>query len=128
MKNNLFSYIIVILSSMLTTTSFASVEFAAMPCTFNSAGEVTNTSGHPNSGSFNICDIPAEEIKIKVYKMAMCTTEPILNDSNEPDLSSCQVLYTNSSGYDVTVSASGGLTLPDLVRPSNGSYGYFLFV
>jgi hypothetical protein len=127
-KKNLFSCVIFASSILLPSISFASVEFAAMPCTFNSLGEVTNTSGHPASGSFNICDIPAEQIKIKVYKMAMCTAEPLFNDSNEPDLSACQTLYSSSSGYDVTVSASGGLILPDLIRPSNGSYGYFLFV
>lgn len=128
MKKVLFSYIIFACSVVLPLTSHSSVEFAAMPCTFNSSGEVTNTSGHPASGLFNICDIPAEQIKIKVYKMAMCTTEPLFNDSNEPNLSACQILYINSNGYDVTVSASGGLVLPDLVRPANGSYGYFLFV
>ena len=64
---------------------------------------------------------------IKVYKMALCTADPIAGST--VDLSSCQITYDNSGGQDADLYGAGGSSTVDLsslgsTRPANGSYGY----
>jgi hypothetical protein len=122
-----FGVCALILSS-LSIQAQTLVDFEPIPCTFNSSGEVTNTRGHESSEPYSVCDVPAEEIKLKVFIMGLCRTRPIFSDVSVPNLSDCEILYDNPDGYDVAVTSSGGLSLPNLNRPANGSYGYFLFV
>lgn len=103
------------------------VDFEPIPCTFVN-GEVTNTRGHEDSEPYSVCDVPADEIKLKVYMMGLCKSEPVFSDLNVPDLSSCEIMFDSQDGYNVAVTVSGGLSLPNLSRPANGSYSYFLFI
>lgn len=121
----LISFFLTITSSLVIAQP---VDYEPIPCDFNANGEVTNTRGHPDSSPFSVCDVPAEQITLKVFTMGLCTTQPTFSYANLPDLTSCQILYNNPTGLDVAVTESSGLNLPQLIRPNNGSYGYFFFV
>ena len=97
----------------------------------------------PPSGSVSSADLAAQfpstlpagsacrstpsRYEIKVYKMALCTADPIAGAT--VDLSSCQITYDNPAGQTADLYGAGGSSTVDLsslgsTRPANGSYGY----
>lgn len=85
-------------------------------CTYVN-GEVTDTG---------TCKIPAEKLVIKMYKLGVCTSLPSApTTSAAPDFSSCQTIFENTSGSDVTINGEVGSGLTGtFTRPLNGTYSY----
>lgn len=62
--------------------------------------------------------------QITVYEAGICSTTPTSPTATTAlDVSSCQVVFTNSAGSTITVSAtSGGALSGTFTRPANGTY------
>jgi hypothetical protein len=105
--------------------ALAAPVISAIPC-HTSAGLITDTVGF--SGNENLCDFQAEQLKLKVYKVAMCTQAPSFDTAIQPNFSSCSFIYNNDTYSEITVSASTGFNLSGLTKPAAGTYKYILLV
>jgi hypothetical protein len=114
--------IIFILLSIVTFDLHAA--WSPEPCALDGNGLVTNVGGE--NGGF-ACDVKAEEVKLKLYKLALCTQRPRYSATVAPDLSSCKFIVDNSSPTDIVVSQTSGFNLTNVPEPPSGTYPY-LFV
>ena len=110
---------------LLSSINALAVPFTDIPCSAP-AGLITNTVGF--SVSDNLCDFQAEQLKLKVYKIAVCTQAPSFDTAIQPDFSSCSFIYNNDTYSEITVSASTGFNLSGLTKPAAGTYPYILLV
>ena len=119
-----------ILSTCLLLSSInaqADNAFSEIPCTLNDAGLITNVRGF-GSGIENLCDFKAAELKLKVYKVALCSQNIIFSDSTQPNLSSCSYIYNSDTSSEVTVNTNAAFNLDKLTKPATGTYPYILLV
>lgn len=113
---------------MLFSANTLAANYTQIGCSLDSNGLITNTRGY-GSGSEELCDFQANSVKLNVYKFALCTQEPIFNQSSAPtNLSSCTFIYDSASPTLVTVSNSSGLNISDVTQPAAGTYPYALVV
>ena len=117
--------IILPLCLLLTSVISQAVPFSDIPCNAP-AGLIENTIGHDSLD--NLCDFQAEQLKLKVYKVAMCTQAPSFDTAIQPNFSSCSFIYNNDTYSEITVSASTGFNLSGLTKPAAGTYKYILLV
>jgi hypothetical protein len=101
--------------------------FSEIPCTLNDAGLITNVRGF-GSGDENLCDFKAAELKLKVYKVALCNQNIIFSNSAQPNLSSCSYIFNSDSASEITVNTNAAFNLDKLTKPATGTYPYILLV
>jgi hypothetical protein len=112
---------------LLSSINALAVPFTDIPCDVDvPSGLITNTIGYDVSD--NLCDFKAEQLKLKVYKIALCTQAPSFSRLNQPDFSSCSFIYNNDTYSEITVSASTGFNLSGLTKPAAGTYRHILLV
>lgn len=119
-----------ILSTCLLLSSInaqADNAFSEIPCTLNDAGLITNVRGFGSSGE-NLCDFKAAELKLKVYKVALCSQNIIFSNSTQPNLSSCSYIYNSDTSSEITVNTNAAFNLDKLTKPATGTYPYILLV
>ena len=117
--------IILPLCLLLTSVTSQAVPFSDIPCNAP-AGLIENTIGHDSLD--NLCDFQAEQLKLKVYKIAVCTQAPSFSRVNQPDFSTCSFIYNNDTYSEITVSANAGFNLSGLTKPAPGTYRHILLV
>ena len=117
--------IILPLCLLLTSVISQAVPFSDIPCNAP-AGLIENTIGHDSLD--NLCDFQAEQLKLKVYKIAVCTQAPSFSRVNQPDFSTCSFIYNNDTYSEITVSANAGFNLSGLTKPAPGTYRHILLV
>ena len=71
---------------LLSSINALAVPFTDIPCSAP-AGLITNTVGF--SVSDNLCDFQAEQLKLKVYKIAVCTQAPQPGEYSVPFTCPC---------------------------------------
>jgi hypothetical protein len=81
-------------------------------------------SGNPYSDTG--CLATTDSYTLTVYEIGVCTSQPVgPTSSAAPDTSSCQVIFSNSSGSTTTLSGNSGTSLSgDFYLPTNGTYTY----
>jgi hypothetical protein len=117
--------IILPLCLLLTSVTSQAVPFSSIPCSAP-AGLIENTIGYDSLD--NLCDFQAEQLKLKVYKIAVCTQAPSFSRVNQPDFSTCSFIYNNDTYSEITVSANAGFNLSGLTKPAPGTYRHILLV
>jgi hypothetical protein len=123
----MYKYLSFFIFMFISASSFAA-NYTQIPCTLDSNSLITNTRGH-GTGTDELCDFQANSVKLNVYKFALCTQEPIFNESNTAtNLSSCTYIYDSASPTLVTVSNSSGLNISDVTQPAAGTYPYALVI
>jgi predicted secreted protein len=100
--------------------------FSEIPCTLNDAGLITNDRGF-NDGADNLCDFKAAELKLKVYKVALCSQNIVFSGS-APDLSTCSYIFNSDTSSEITVNTNAAFNLDKLTKPATGTYPYILLV
>ncbi|MET0013228.1 MAG: hypothetical protein ABW082_06075 [Sedimenticola sp.] len=76
------------------------------------------------SGSY--CQGEPDYYSIKIYEMGLCPSAPTPpTTSSTMDLTGCEVVFTNASGFDVVVNKGTSSALSGTTtKPSNGTYNY----
>jgi hypothetical protein len=128
----MYKYLSLFIFIFISASSFAAnsnVNYEPIPCTVDN-GLITNTRGFGNDPNPEpLCDFQANSVKLNVYKFALCTQEPIFNQSSTPtNLSSCTYIYDSATPTLVTVSNSSGLNISDVTQPAAGTYPYALVI
>ena len=86
------------------------------------ADGVITFTGNQNDAD---CAFAPDEYKIRIYKMALCTTAPTRPTTTDTyDVSSCVDVIDSPDGQEVNLAAGSEMTLTDVTRPANGSYSY----
>ena len=76
-------------------------------------------------GAIGDCAFAPDEYRVKIYKLALCTTAPTRPTTTDTyDVSSCVDVINSPDGQDVNLAAGSEMTLSDVTRPANGSYSY----
>lgn len=99
--------------------------FSAIPCTLN-GDLITNTIGY--SADDNLCDFRATELKLDVYKIALCTQGPAFSNLTQPDFSSCSFIYNSETSSEIAVNANSSFNLDKLTKPAPGIYPHILLI
>jgi hypothetical protein len=123
----MYKYLSFFIFMFITASSFAA-NYTQIPCTLDSNGLIVDVEGYDN-GAEPLCDFQANSVKLNVYKFALCTQEPIFNNTSAPtNLSSCTYIYDSATPTLVTVSNSSGLNISDVTQPAAGTYPYALVI
>ena len=108
MKNLNLMKILTILSAALLLQTFTASSAHAQ------ASACTTTSG---SSSGAECTLDVKSFRLKVYEFSLCT-----GFATVADRSLCTTLYSNSAGYDLTLSKTASLPLGGDVSLTAGTY------
>lgn len=130
MKNYIFAF-----SILLSANVFAqALDYEDMPCTVDGQGRITSTAGitvpdpEDQTNFITGCTFPADQHKITLYKIGLCTAPPTFTYNSPQNFSMCTIIFDDVNGREITVSKNIGPNIPNLSRPNNGSYTHFLFV
>jgi hypothetical protein len=105
------------LFSLIGSIGFAHNSFAQTACQ-TSNGAVTDTNQN--------CWAQPQSLKTTIFKIGLCTAQPTAPTSSTPiDLSSCQTVFLNSSGSEISIVKGVATTLSGTItKPAVGSYTY----
>lgn len=109
MKRNLFKLICLGFSAFVSTSTFA----ADCP------------SGNIATSSALTCTKAADSFGVTLYEIGLCSSTPTVPATGAAySTSNCQVIYTNSSGAQVSAGATQTLTGGTSQIPQAGTYNY----
>ena len=77
----------------------------------------------PNSGDQLHCTVSPTSQEFRVYEISFCTQEPDVGDT-----STCEQVFTSSSGTDVEITSSSSTNVASNVSISTGEYTYAVIV
>lgn len=118
---SIFVFFLVIL--LLKSESSKAADYAdCSPNYVNASGEI-NLGGVP-APSAGVCMTEATSYQITIYKVYLCTSAPTVPTVVSPiNISSCSVIFENSSGSTITVSTNGSTSLSgSITKPPAGNY------
>ena len=111
------------LSSALSITSLI---FA--PQVFAGPGESAGNTGNDCNTSSGSCPITPTKFSTKIYKVALCTSNPMAdNASLDWDSNGCVTVFNNTDGQetgDIFSETGATLNAADITVPSAGTYEY----
>jgi hypothetical protein len=97
-----------------------------IPLTFSSANEPTCTLVNGAITDTATCRTQSDKLTVKIYEIGLCTAQPTAPTATAAaDLTSCQTIFSNTSGSQVTVTGttSSGFS-GTFARPPNNTYTY----
>jgi hypothetical protein len=97
-----------------------------IPLTYSVANEPTCTVVNGAITDSATCRTQADKLTVKIYEIGLCTAQPTAPTTTAAaDLTSCQKIFSNTSGSQVTVTGttSSGFS-GTFTRPPNGTYTY----
>jgi hypothetical protein len=119
-----------ILMLCMSGVASAQLKFGEMKCA-TAGGKILDSAGYSltvEGERYKTCTFAAENIAIKIYKIGLCKSRPILSYDETADLSMCSFIYENENGAETVLTQGAPLMLSNLKRPVNGVYPYFLFL
>lgn len=107
----------IVLFFLVGSIGYAQHSFAQSACQMSN-GAVTDTNQN--------CWAQPQSLKTTIFKIGLCTAQPTAPTSSAPiDLSSCQTVFQNNAGSEISVVKGVSTTLSGTItKPPVGSYTY----
>lgn len=116
-----------LLIALSIATFFLGLDTAYAADCATSAGHVTT----PAVGSTTSCTVAATQFDVTIYEIGLCTSSTLTAPTSSVaySTSSCQVIYSNAAGEQITAANAGALQAGTRNIPAAGSYanGYVIF-
>ncbi len=113
---------------LFLSSALSLATLAIAPSVFAGPGDdAGNTANDCNTASGS-CPITPTKFSTKIYKVALCTSNPMADDASlDWDGNGCVTVFNNTNGQDTgdIFSATGAtLNAADITIPTAGTYGY----
>jgi hypothetical protein len=102
------------------------IALGCIPLTYSVANDPTCTLVNGAITDSATCRTQADKLTVKIYEIGLCNAQPTAPTiTDAADLTSCQKIFSNTSGSQVTVTGttSSGF-LGTFTRPPNGTYTF----
>ncbi len=117
------------MKKLFFSIALSSFSLLTVPAAFGGPGESAGNTKNECNTAVNECDVTPTKFSAKVYRVALCTSNPMTNPATTPDWdgSGCVDVYNNSNGEDTgdIFSATGATLSSEYISiPSTGEYSF----